>query len=130
MKWVHEACPRARFLERLFPRAPGRPVAVAFATAMALGLATMPAHAFDLQGHRGARGLAPENTIAAFERALEVVREKEAQELARTIREFPEHGIRILAVETRFDSIGVDTPEDLERVRRLVAATARVQENG
>ena len=28
------------------------------------------AHAFDLQGHRGARGLAPENTIAAFERAL------------------------------------------------------------
>ncbi len=27
---------------------------------------------FDLQGHRGARGLAPENTLAAFERALEV----------------------------------------------------------
>ena len=26
-----------------------------------------PAHAFDLQGHRGARGLAPENTLAAFE---------------------------------------------------------------
>jgi glycerophosphoryl diester phosphodiesterase len=25
---------------------------------------------FDLQGHRGARGLAPENTLAAFERAL------------------------------------------------------------
>jgi 3-deoxy-manno-octulosonate cytidylyltransferase (CMP-KDO synthetase) len=32
-----------------------------------------------------------------------------------------EHGIRILAVETRHDSIGVDTPEDLERVRRLVS---------
>src|SRR6185503_65656 len=29
-----------------------------------------PAHAFDLQGHRGARGLAPENTLAAFETAL------------------------------------------------------------
>jgi glycerophosphoryl diester phosphodiesterase len=29
-------------------------------------------HAFDLQGHRGARGLAPENTLAAFERALEI----------------------------------------------------------
>jgi 3-deoxy-manno-octulosonate cytidylyltransferase (CMP-KDO synthetase) len=28
-----------------------------------------------------------------------------------------EYGIRIRAVETRFDSIGVDTPEDLERVR-------------
>ena len=32
----------------------------------------VPAAAFDLQGHRGARGLAPENTLAAFERALEV----------------------------------------------------------
>lgn len=30
------------------------------------------AAAFDLQGHRGARGLAPENTLAAFARALEV----------------------------------------------------------
>jgi glycerophosphoryl diester phosphodiesterase len=28
--------------------------------------------AFDLQGHRGARGLAPENTLAGFTRALEV----------------------------------------------------------
>jgi glycerophosphoryl diester phosphodiesterase len=28
--------------------------------------------AFDLQGHRGARGLAPENTPAAFSRALEI----------------------------------------------------------
>ena len=30
-----------------------------------------------------------------------------------------EHGIRIKAVETVHDSIGVDTPDDLERVRRL-----------
>ena len=29
-----------------------------------------------------------------------------------------EHGIRIKALETRYDSVGVDTPEDLERVRR------------
>ena len=36
-----------------------------------------------------------------------------------------EHGIRIKALETAFDSIGVDTPEDLERVRRLVTAAVR-----
>ena len=35
-------------------------------------LAANAAHAFDLQGHRGARGLAPENTLPAFERALAV----------------------------------------------------------
>jgi glycerophosphoryl diester phosphodiesterase len=32
----------------------------------------VPAFAFDLQGHRGARGLAPENTLPAFERALDI----------------------------------------------------------
>jgi 3-deoxy-manno-octulosonate cytidylyltransferase (CMP-KDO synthetase) len=31
-----------------------------------------------------------------------------------------EHGIRIKAVETAYDTIGVDTPEDLEQVRRLL----------
>jgi 3-deoxy-manno-octulosonate cytidylyltransferase (CMP-KDO synthetase) len=36
-----------------------------------------------------------------------------------------EHGIRIKAIETAFDSIGVDTPEDLERVRRLVTSVVR-----
>lgn len=36
-----------------------------------------------------------------------------------------EHGIRIKAVETWFDSIGVDTPEDLQRVRTLCAAGSR-----
>lgn len=35
-----------------------------------------------------------------------------------------EHGIRIRAVETAYDSIGVDTPEDLDLVRRLLAAPA------
>jgi glycerophosphoryl diester phosphodiesterase len=33
-------------------------------------LATAHASPFDLQGHRGARGLAPENTLPAFEQAL------------------------------------------------------------
>lgn len=32
-----------------------------------------------------------------------------------------EHGFRIRTVETWYDSIGVDTPEDLERVRRQIA---------
>ena len=36
-----------------------------------------------------------------------------------------EHGIRIKTVETAFDSLGVDTPEDLERARRLITAVAR-----
>ena len=34
-----------------------------------------------------------------------------------------EHGYRIRAVETQHDSIGVDTPEDLERVRHTFVAT-------
>ena len=33
-----------------------------------------------------------------------------------------EHGIRIKAVETQFDSLEVNTPQDLEQVRRLIAA--------
>jgi 3-deoxy-manno-octulosonate cytidylyltransferase (CMP-KDO synthetase) len=36
-----------------------------------------------------------------------------------------EHGFPIRTVETQHDSIGVDTPEDLERARRLVTAVAR-----
>lgn len=41
---------------------------------LACALLILPAGvlAFDLQGHRGARGLAPENTLAAFERALAI----------------------------------------------------------
>ena len=41
-----------------------------FTMALAALLAAFGASAFDLQGHRGARGLAPENTLPAFERAL------------------------------------------------------------
>lgn len=42
--------------------------------ALAVSLCLLPwtAAAFDLQGHRGARGLAPENTIASFKTALEI----------------------------------------------------------
>jgi glycerophosphoryl diester phosphodiesterase len=41
------------------------------AFALLLGLTTQ-AYAFDLQGHRGARGLAPENTLPAFDTALRI----------------------------------------------------------
>jgi 3-deoxy-manno-octulosonate cytidylyltransferase (CMP-KDO synthetase) len=33
-----------------------------------------------------------------------------------------EHGIRIKAVETRYESFEVNTPADLEQVRRLMTA--------
>ena len=36
-----------------------------------------------------------------------------------------EHGFSIRMVETQYDSIGVDTPDDLERVRRLLTAEIR-----
>jgi 3-deoxy-manno-octulosonate cytidylyltransferase (CMP-KDO synthetase) len=50
-----------------------------------------------------------------------------AMELAEGLEQLRalEHGIRIKAIETTHDSIGVDTPEDLERVRRLAPAVAR-----
>lgn len=40
--------------------------------AAALMALALPVQAFDLQGHRGARGLAPENTLPAFLRAAEI----------------------------------------------------------
>ena len=40
--------------------------------ALVLACAGMQAAALDLQGHRGARGLAPENTLRAFEAALPI----------------------------------------------------------
>lgn len=36
-----------------------------------------------------------------------------------------EHGFRIRSVETQFDSTGVDTPEDLDRVRRQMTVGTR-----
>jgi len=43
-------------------------VAVGFAFAMT----PSASQALDIQGHRGARGLAPENTLPAFARALSI----------------------------------------------------------
>ncbi len=50
-----------------------RSVEVLRACALIAGvLAGGSAPAFDLEGHRGTRGLAPENTLAAFRRALQI----------------------------------------------------------
>lgn len=50
------------------PRMHSRRAAAVFTLLLAAGAAS----GFDLQGHRGARGLAPENTLAAFELALKL----------------------------------------------------------
>ncbi|HYD57244.1 MAG TPA: glycerophosphodiester phosphodiesterase family protein, partial [Burkholderiales bacterium] len=42
------------------------------AAALLLLAQTAAAQTIDLQGHRGARGLLPENTLAGFQRALEL----------------------------------------------------------
>lgn len=55
------------------PRSPARSwTALGYATAgvFCLTMNSIGAHAFDLQGHRGARGLMPENTLAGFAHAL------------------------------------------------------------
>ncbi len=49
--------------------------------------------------------------------SISALEEAEALEQLRAL----EHGHRIKVVETKYDSIGVDTPKDLERVRKLLA---------
>jgi 3-deoxy-manno-octulosonate cytidylyltransferase (CMP-KDO synthetase) len=58
-------------------------------------------------------------TIAALEPA-----ELERSESLEQLRVL-EHGFSIRVVETPYDSIGVDTPEDLQQVRRLLTADVR-----
>ena len=45
---------------------------LAFVATLLAALVALPAQAFDLQGHRGARGLLPENTLPAFQKALDL----------------------------------------------------------
>ncbi len=65
---MYQAGPRS---EPLHPG--GRPLLLrmrTLLTALLSLLLALPAAAFDVQGHRGARGLAPENTLAGFAAAL------------------------------------------------------------
>lgn len=57
-----------------------------------------PAFAFDLQGHRGARGLAPENTLAAFRAALAIGVTTIETDLAMT-----KDGVLVLAHDPRLN---------------------------
>src|SRR5262245_8917442 len=50
----------------------GKSRARCLALAAAVVISTTAGNAFDLQGHRGARGLAPENTLAGFAKALSI----------------------------------------------------------
>ena len=61
--------PGPRWPDRLRQPLSLRVIAAVLAVAAAT---TGTAHAFDLQGHRGARGLAPENTLAAFRTAMAI----------------------------------------------------------
>jgi glycerophosphoryl diester phosphodiesterase len=57
----------------LWRRSLGEFIGVSRLLALPLLLGALaPAAAFDLQGHRGARGLVPENTMAAFRKALDI----------------------------------------------------------
>jgi len=72
--FLEQAVPRTRSSSprsssrRSWPRLPAWPIASLACAISALG--ALAAHAFDLQAHRGGRGLAPENTLAAFRNAL------------------------------------------------------------
>lgn len=63
-----------------------------------LAVGAPPAFAFDLQGHRGARGLAPENTLAAFRAALAIGVTTIETDLAMT-----KDGVLVLAHDPRLN---------------------------
>ncbi len=68
---AREAPERERRAHRACSARGPRNVAAVLLWASVVGL-TGPVFAFDLEGHRGTRGLAPENTLASFRRALEL----------------------------------------------------------
>ena len=68
------------------------------AALLLLTSATALAQSFDLQGHRGTRGLAPENTLAAFRKALEIGVGTLETDLALT-----RDGVLVLSHETRLN---------------------------
>jgi glycerophosphoryl diester phosphodiesterase len=82
-------------------RLPGRALAAVAVAALAACAAP-----FDLQGHRGARGLAPENTLAAFRTALAVGVTTLETDLAMT-----RDGVLVLAHDPRLNPDLVRGPD-------------------
>lgn len=86
-----------------------------------------PAHAFDLQGHRGARGLAPENTLAGFRVALSVGVHTLELDLAMTADDIPvvTHDLRLhpdLVRQADGRWVAPDGPAVRELTREQLAA--------
>jgi 3-deoxy-manno-octulosonate cytidylyltransferase (CMP-KDO synthetase) len=81
------------------------------------GVAQAPATGHQVFKHIGLYGFRRDFllTFAALPRTP--LEQAESLEQLRAL----EHGFRIRTVATRYDSIEVDTPEDLERVRQLMA---------
>jgi glycerophosphoryl diester phosphodiesterase len=73
----------------------------AAALILAIG-AGAQAGAVDLQGHRGARGLAPENTLAGFRRAI---------------------AVGVTTLETDLDGIITDYPDRARQALEAMGAT-------
>lgn len=89
------AIPQVNALPWCFPR---RCAVLPLLAAAWLAVGAPPAFAFDLQGHRGARGLAPENTLAAFRTALAIGVTTIETDLAMT-----KDGVLVLAHDPRLN---------------------------
>jgi glycerophosphoryl diester phosphodiesterase len=98
--------------------------------ALAGPLVVLPAAAIDLQGHRGARGLAPENTLAAFRKAIEIGVTTLETDLALTADDVLvlSHDPRLNRALTRTD--GHWLPADGAPLRSLTSAELRAYDVG
>ena len=91
----------------------------------------LPATAIDLQGHRGARGLAPENTVAAFRAALAIGVSTLETDLALTADDVLvlSHDPNLNPALTRMED-GRWLPADGPPIRALRAADLRAYDVG
>ncbi len=108
---------------RTAPRAATGSTLRAALLGLLLGAAAHSGFAFDLQGHRGARGLAPENTLAAFRTALRIGVSTLETDLALTA-----DGVLVLSHDPRLNAALARTPDgrwlaaDGPPIRGLTAA--------